>query len=338
MTRSAARAARVAAPAAIVAGVDEAGYGPRIGPLAVGLSVFRVESAGANAGAAAVDLWSRLRRVVGRAGDSRAVVQVDDSKRLKGAAGSRHPMGRIERGVLAFLSAAGEDPRDDLAVMRALGAEADLAPWYDGPAVPAPLSTTSEHLSVLAAALRSGLTRGGVAVEEMRCETVGEAAFNERVAETGSKAAVNFAAAGRCMRRVWRLYGEQAPTAVVDRQGGRVCYGGALARVFPDARVRALDEQHERSEYEIEGRAGAQRRMRVVFEIGADGRHLPVALASMTAKYVRELAMARLNRYWSRRVPGLAPTAGYGVDARRWLREVNPLLTVTDRRRLVRRA
>ena len=42
---------------------------------------------------------------------------------------------------------------------------------------------------------------------------------------------------------------------------------------------------------------------------------LPVALASMTAKYHRELAMRAFNDYWCRQVPGLKPTAGYPQDA-----------------------
>jgi hypothetical protein len=43
-----------------------------------------------------------------------------------------------------------------------------------------------------------------------------------------------------------------------------------------------------------------------------------VALASMTAKYVRELAMHAFNAFWSSRLPGLRPTAGYPTDALRW--------------------
>lgn len=50
-------------------------------------------------------------------------------------------------------------------------------------------------------------------------------------------------------------------------------------------------------------------------------RFIPVALASMTAKYLRELAMEAFNRYWIGRVGGLRATAGYPVDARRFLAE-----------------
>jgi hypothetical protein len=57
----------------------------------------------------------------------------------------------------------------------------------------------------------------------------------------------------------------------------------------------------------------------VIFEVEAEARHFPVALASMTAKLVRELAMMRFNRYWSGRMAELKPTAGYRNDAHRWL-------------------
>ena len=58
----------------------------------------------------------------------------------------------------------------------------------------------------------------------------------------------------------------------------------------------------------------------------ADADHLPVALASMAAKLVRELLMQRLNRFFTERMPDLAPTAGYVQDGRRWLQEVDPVL------------
>ena len=48
---------------------------------------------------------------------------------------------------------------------------------------------------------------------------------------------------------------------------------------------------------------------------------MPVALASMAAKYLRELSMQAFNAHWSARIPGLRETAGYPVDAARWRRE-----------------
>jgi len=60
---------------------------------------------------------------------------------------------------------------------------------------------------------------------------------------------------------------------------------------------------------------------RVEFSVRGESR-LPVALASMTAKYVRELSMAAFNAWWCGRVEDLAPTAGYPLDAARWRRDV----------------
>jgi hypothetical protein len=63
-----------------------------------------------------------------------------------------------------------------------------------------------------------------------------------------------------------------------------------------------------------------------------------VALASMTAKYVRELLMDRFNRFWQHHAPDLKPTAGYVQDGRRFLAEIDPLIQSLgiDRRQLIR--
>jgi len=76
----------------------------------------------------------------------------------------------------------------------------------------------------------------------------------------------------------------------------------------------------------------------IQFRPEAEEAHLPVALASMTAKLVRELAMARFNRYWCDRIPGLKPTAGYVQDARRWLVDVEGVLCDDEREAMVRKA
>jgi hypothetical protein len=58
----------------------------------------------------------------------------------------------------------------------------------------------------------------------------------------------------------------------------------------------------------------------------------------MTAKLVRELAMARFNRYWCARMPDLKPTAGYTLDARRWLDDANGALREIERDTMIRMA
>ncbi|MEM7455515.1 MAG: hypothetical protein AAF456_14275, partial [Planctomycetota bacterium] len=49
---------------------------------------------------------------------------------------------------------------------------------------------------------------------------------------------------------------------------------------------------------------------------------LPVALASMVSKYVREVFMMLWNDFWQLEVPGIRPTKGYPVDAKRFKMEI----------------
>ena len=53
---------------------------------------------------------------------------------------------------------------------------------------------------------------------------------------------------------------------------------------------------------------------------------MPIALASMTAKYSRELLMHRMNMYFTDACPGLHPTAGYVQDARRYLQDIDGVI------------
>ena len=82
--------------------------------------------------------------------------------------------------------------------------------------------------------------------------------------------------------------------------------------------------------------AGTSLHMLAVIVIGTV---LSVALASMHAKYLRERMMESLNRYFNTLAGGgLKPTAGYPVDADRFLADVDGLLDrhQIDRDTLVR--
>jgi hypothetical protein len=66
--------------------------------------------------------------------------------------------------------------------------------------------------------------------------------------------------------------------------------------------------------------------MRVHFVVGADGRFLPVSLASMASKYLRELMVGSINRYFAGFGTGLRPTAGYWKDGLRFIEEIRTSL------------
>lgn len=342
----------------VYAGIDEAGFGPMLGPLCVAMSVFRVPVSGSVR--AATDLWTTLASGVCRSpSDAKHRLAIDDSKRLKLPNDStrRHPLTHLERGVLAFVSAStqsGALPRDDAALFESLRTRLEPHGWYEGPPMSLPLSGDVAALAIRANGLRSTLQRAGVEALGLRCTAVGESAFNDGCERLGSKAAVNFVTAAGLLRRLWtRFITPDAPASpervivAMDRHGGRTSYGRMLLSALPGAALVRAEESDGRSRYTL--RSEARRtddpsldahagEMTIIIRPEGESAHLPVALASMTAKYARELAMLRFNRHFCSRLSGLAPTAGYVQDARRWLRDAEPVLSGDERRVLVRRS
>ena len=104
-------------------------------------------------------------------------------------------------------------------------------------------------------------------------------------------------------------------------------YLPALRRAFPDSSIRKLRERVEQSSYSI---SQGHRRVKVTFTAGGEDRAFPTALASCIAKYVRELMLHLLNRWFRAKMPELRPTAGYYTDGRRFLKEVAPIVDSAD--------
>src|SRR5437764_14373214 len=95
----------------ILAGIDEAGYGPLLGALVVGCCAFEVGAGGALDPAELHCLWARLRKHVSRKRlKSGRKLHVNDSKVVYSPSLG---LKELERSVLAFTAAAaGEWPGD----------------------------------------------------------------------------------------------------------------------------------------------------------------------------------------------------------------------------------
>jgi hypothetical protein len=116
----------------------------------------------------------------------------------------------------------------------------------------------------------------------------------------------------------------------VDRQGGRAHYRENLLRSFTGMDLRIVEEGDEASVYEL--RAG-RRTVRLSFVVAADDLYLPVSLASMVSKYLRELLMDCMNDYFVGLSADLKPTAGYWKDGLRFVEELRrhlPQLEIDD--------
>lgn len=311
----------------VYAGIDEAGYGPMLGPLCVGATAFVVADADAKAGAP--DLWARLAHVICRdKRDARRRIAVDDSKKLKGAnlAVRVHPLKHLERAVLAFDATRDGRrralPACDADLFDRLAAQVAARPWYASTTT-LPVAHGADEMGIAVGRLHRGLTAAGIRCETLACETVHAEDFNRGVERTGTKASVNFEAASRHLGRIWDRWPDAHPRVIVDRQGGRAHYREELRTAFPEASIRILAESDTISRYRLD-RDGS--RLTVSFETESERKHLPAALASMTAKYVRELLMTRMNRFFQGHLPELRPTAGYVQDGRRYLHEIEPVI------------
>ena len=114
---------------------------------------------------------------------------------------------------------------------------------------------------------------------------------------------------------------EREPVFVnCDKHGGRNKYSPLIQAEFPETLVEVHGESRPISIYRFGQDSG---RVEMRFQAKGEG-FLPAALASMTSKYLRELAMRAFNDFWCRRVDDLKPTAGYPVDARRFHTQIKP--------------
>jgi hypothetical protein len=101
-------------------------------------------------------------------------------------------------------------------------------------------------------------------------------------------------------------------------------YLSALERAFEGCSFKILSESPDCSAYEM---SDANRTARITFSVGGESAHMPIALASMAGKYLREVFMEMFNEFWARHVDALVPTAGYYTDGRRFFGEIREAMT-----------
>jgi ribonuclease HII len=146
--------------------------------------------------------------------------------------------------------------------------------------------------------------------------------FNAGCERHGDKATLLFEETMRVLRQALSDYPGDA-TVVCDKHGGRNRYAGHLLAELGPSAILTERESALRSSYRL---TLGERTVRIRFEQKADATDRACALASMAAKYTRELFMEGLNGFFVTRVPGLRPTAGYYEDGRRFLEEVRGVL------------
>lgn len=296
-------------------GIDEAGYGPNLGPFVMSAVLCRVERDQTG------DLWPVLEAGVRRGKGKRDTrLVVDDSKVVYSSA---RGLAHLERATFSLLGGAPTCLRELIGTLcdddaDELGAEV----WYTGTTA-LPGSAAAEQIDAGRGLFAEACESAGVSGWRARSAVVCPARFNAIVERTGTKGAVLAHAFIRLL--AWGasvVEGDEPLFVCTDKQGGRNTYAEQVQQALPGGGlVVPIAERNEVSLYHV---LGGPRNVELVFRPGADGDHFCVALASMVSKYLRELLMGELNGFWQQHVPGLAPTAGYPGDAPRFLEAIRP--------------
>ena len=276
----------------LVMGVDENGLGPRLGPL-VATSV-------------ALDTPRYTRAALSERG---LALGLTDSKETGGFG----RMGFIESVALALLRRGGAglpassdvlldqvspDSRRRLRACCPNDRTAEQC-W----AVDLPLPAFGGDASYGDVLLDRLVGRSSLRIVDVQSRVACAGVLNAKLAAGKNKLAVDLELFEDLISSVRSRHG--SPLLVVCGMiGGIRDYASRLSRFEPH-RVESLVGRRGQRRYAVDG-VGEIR-----FEVDADARHLPVALASMVGKYVREICMRRIGEFYRQGNSELKLASGY---------------------------
>jgi hypothetical protein len=300
-------------------GIDEAGYGPNLGPLVMTAVVAEAPSR--------PDLWHSLGNRVRRASRKGHGLAIDDSKRVYQAGG---PRTGLAAGWFCLADSMGWPPAETLVdLLELLGASAEIETEFRGWTSDRPLPKLldgSDPIEVGRLRTLRPFETTAFRIISVHTAILGPRGLNQGLEQENSKAAVHFDLFIRLLRGLRESCGgahAHRPCHVVaDKHGGRHYYYERLMNAFPDSWIERGPEGPLRSFYRVKDQAGT---IEVELRPKADGECGLVALASMISKLIRELWMDAFNGFWAARLNDLRPTAGYPTDADRFRREIEPV-------------
>jgi ribonuclease HII len=301
----------------IIAGIDEAGYGPKIGPFVLSSVVMDIPAKHHNE----ANIWHIFEDAVSdkiRKRGNRIVV--NDSKKIYS---QKSGLRLLEETVLSFIwSTKGKVTRfsDLLKILSNYNEEVfDKYPWYKGKDLDLPIASNVSAILNYADLIKHTISSQDANILDVKSIFLCAYEINRQIGFMGNKSLLLFDNSVKFLKEIFECFGDREPKVLIDKHGGRNYYHKLLAESFEGCDVKAVSEGNPISTYKI---SNGRRKMNVSFAEGADSKHFPPALASMFSKYIRELFIRLFNAYWQEKVQDIKPTAGYPEDAKRFLSQI----------------
>lgn len=300
---------------AILVGIDEAGYGPLLGPLTLSASTFELPD-----DLIKTDHWKLLSKSITKKPQKALgrLVIADSKKVYKRRSG----LGHLQRSVLAALNCLGHTPKaiSDITTVLCPACVTRLNnyPWYKQ-LDSINLETSASDIAIASSAFNQNLLQNDMKFLAINSVCFDVAHYNKLVAAMNNKASVLLYGTSQLIQLAFNRHKNKTIQIIVDRQGGRVNYVPWLRQIFPDLDLKILRQDAKDSSYEL---TSPETKMRIHFAVSADEKFLPVSLASLASKYLRELLVTAINRYFAAHCPDLKPTAGYWQDGQRFIADL----------------
>ncbi|MFN7738418.1 MAG: hypothetical protein ACK5O8_20050 [Pirellula sp.] len=322
----------------LIIGIDEAGYGPNLGPLVIGASVWLSPSDRLVDGC--LELLAPEFRAEPWRSNSDFIPLGDSKKIYKPGLGLDGLMAGVE-----FLKALCDTPPTSASAWLHRLAPDDVCrvekqPWYS-PEFDDASSAAACPGAEIERRARHKLESMGIRCLGLRARVIDEEEFNHAVELAGNKSTAlsewSIGLVADCFHQYLNAnnpaFGSiQKIEVYCDRHGGRKRYAPVLSHILgrssgssenqPDNHSVWLDVLEENSQCSRYQGVWGGREMTIQFRVQGDSL-FPSAASSLVAKLMRELLMVRLNRFWREAVgKELRFTAGYAVDAARFAEDI----------------
>jgi len=327
--------------------MDEAGYGPNLGPLVITATVWQVPGDPRK-----TDFWKSFDSVVSQSATRNAGrIHVADSKEVYSPSRGLQPLERSIQTIFGLTSQdstsfrslcdwlmatdysgspSGDFPellrrptspppqkvpsdRPDTASQFS-PSFLDAEPWFQNCDLSLPIGNAAVEIQELSACLNTAGDNAGIQLVKISSDVVLTERFNSVSEFYKSKGAALSRFTMGLLRSVWEPDAAEPTLIIGDKHGGRSRYDELIDEQLDGQMIFRLCEGRQRSSY----RVGASE---LHFQTKAE-EHFPVAVASMVCKYVREISMDLFNDFWRQHVPEINPTKGYPLDAKRFRQEI----------------